>query len=64
MNQLLAEARGGKSGKLIHIMIEYLHDGETERERERMRVRQRQKGKEKDRVREREREREGVRETW
>ena len=49
MNQLLAEARGGKSGKLIHIMIEYLHDGETERERERMRVRQRQKGKEEER---------------
>ena len=58
MNQLLAEARGGKSGKLIYIMIECFHDGETERERERMRVRQRQKGKEEERETERERERE------
>ena len=40
LNQLLAEARGGKSGKLIYIMIEYLHDGETERERERQRERE------------------------
>ena len=52
LNQLLAEARGGMSGKLIHIMIEYLHDGETEMERER--ERERKTERERERVRERE----------